>query len=68
MGKAVIQLLELCDQKPTQRWLPLKKRNEKDHVSGDILVSLQYKFLASWDPIYKGCIAILQKNYALGIK
>jgi hypothetical protein len=44
-GKASISLLELVDQQQVQRRLPLNKRTDKDHVSGDILVSVQYKYL-----------------------
>lgn len=44
-GKASYSLLELSDQQQVQKWLPLKKRTDKDNVSGDVLVSAQFKYL-----------------------
>ncbi len=49
IGKASVPLLELCDQNQTQRWLKLKKRTEKDNVSGEIQVSMTYKYLPVYD-------------------
>lgn len=52
IGKSSVPLVELADQNQSQKWLKLKKRTEKDNVSGEIQLSMTYKYLPVRNIVY----------------
>lgn len=63
LGRVTVPLVEICDGKPHQNVHPLQGRAAEEHVAGELELLVQFKYIRSWDILYRGIQYMFEQQW-----